>query len=110
MDDPYPIDENAVENLVRIPDQRKHTHSGPLSDLRRSVGMSSNVGNDILNALFELSRNQLSEGRAAVGGSFSKIGDGAVGVFNLHVRRNEAKAASISCSFAIPLASASSRL
>jgi hypothetical protein len=104
----YPIIENAVKNFEGILDERHHVEAGPLFDLGRAERVSADAIDDGPDAGFKSARNPVAECAAAVGGNLAKIGDGAVGVLNLHARRNVRNAASTSSSVAIPLRSASS--
>ena len=106
--DPHSVIHYTIENLVRILDQREHAHSWPLNDARRGFGMTGYVVDNISDTFFKSRGDRIAKAGSAVCGGFTKIGESAIGVFNLHERRKVANAASTSCSLATPLTSASS--
>ena len=70
--------------------------------------MAGDVVDDIPDTFFKSRSDNITEARAAISGNFAKIGKSAIGLLNLHARRKVANAFSTSCSFAMPLLSASS--
>src|SRR3954451_17109814 len=93
---PHPIIQNAIENFIGIADQRKDADTRPLRNCGRRFRVLSNVRNHVANSPLESRRNGFAESSMAIGGGFSEIGDGTVGKFNFHARRNDANAASTS--------------
>jgi hypothetical protein len=104
----HSIFENAIENFERIAHKRRNVQTGPLFDLRRDPRFPTNMLYDCTNTSFKRRGDSIAECAAAIGGYFAKIGDCAIGVFNLHARRKVRNAASTSSADATPLRSASS--
>jgi hypothetical protein len=98
---------DAIEDLVGVPDERRHMHARPLNYGRTTFGMLPYLRNDFLDANLNGRGYHFAEG-PAVCGNFMEIGGRAFRVFNFHAVRNDLNAASTSSSVATPLRSASS--
>ena len=104
----HSIFENAIENLERVAHKRCDVQTGPLFNFRRDPRLPADMFYDRTNTSLKRLSDSVAECAAAIGGYFAKIGDCAVGIFNLHARRKVRKAASTSSADATPLRSASS--
>lgn len=103
------IADNSVEHLERITDERKDVHAGPLLNARRTFRRLADLIDNVSDAQRKRRGNPVTKFLAALSGYLAQIADRAVGEFDLHLGRNERKAASTSCSLAMPLRSASSK-
>jgi len=63
---PHAVFEYAIENLVRISDERNNVHSRTLDNARSSPRMRSYVGDDLTNPEFDGGSDRLAK-HAAVG-------------------------------------------
>src|SRR5665213_2304618 len=99
--------EYAIENFVRIANERDGIYPRPLHNAGGCLGMFDDVNNGFADAYFDRRGHRLAE-RSAFPGYFSKIARCALTVFNPHAGRNVLNAASTSASLATPLRSASS--
>ena len=104
---PHSVIENAIKNVVGIPDERRYVHARPLLYGLPTFGMLPYVCNDFSDANLDGRGYHFPE-CPAICGNFMEIGNRAFRVFNLHAVRNVLNAASTSSSVATPLRSASS--
>jgi hypothetical protein len=107
VENSHPIIENPIKDLVGVAHQRQHMNARAFADALGDLRVFPYLRDDGPDSRLDRGGDGIPEGHA-VGRKFMKIGNGAVGIFDLHARRKARKAASTCCWLATPLRSAAS--
>ena len=84
--------QHTVKKLVRISNKRNDVDAGSIGDRLGRPRMLGNVPYNNANSGFNRGAYDIPESKA-VGGYLMKVGDGSIGVFDLHARRKARNAA-----------------
>ncbi len=104
---PHSIIEQSIKYFVRVTNERDDMNAGTFGNALRSFRALGDARNNTKDTRFHSRGYGFAECKT-VSGYLAEVGRGAIGVFDLHARRNVRNAASICCWVATPLRSASS--
>jgi hypothetical protein len=88
----HAIIEHAIKNLIRISNKRNDVDAGPIGDTLSRGRMLGYISDNEPNSGFNRGGNGVPEFEA-VGGYLMKVGNGSIGIFDLHARRKARNAA-----------------